>query len=151
MPRKDNTDWLSEGLDAHEVLHSGTSGSSMMSKLTSPPQRISATQKIYSRPTYTDLCLHCCDVWSVCRAMPKAGQTRQRRRDGKFARLAFRPLFCWPLPPDLAQPALTNALGMMLEQHANEVVTSRKQLPVIWLNFMLMLPMVDWLSSKEGR
>lgn len=50
MPRKDDTTWLSEGLEEHEVSRNGKSGSSVMSKLTSPLRRLSNTVRRSSRP-----------------------------------------------------------------------------------------------------
>ena len=45
MPRTDDLQWLSEGLEDHQVKRSSKSGSSMMHKLTSPLRRLSSSHK----------------------------------------------------------------------------------------------------------
>ena len=45
MPRTDDLQWLSEGVEDHQVKRSSKSGSSMMHKLTSPLRRLSSSHK----------------------------------------------------------------------------------------------------------
>lgn len=55
MPRvKEDTGWLSEGVEEHEVSRSSKSSSSTMSKITSKLRRISNTNRRSSRPGSTD-------------------------------------------------------------------------------------------------